>query len=275
MDTPVRRLNDEMLQLAINKECQRIGAKTHTPISAKTVRNEWGLIAAALKKVCKMHFEVTLPKKTRSLKRYPEPREVLRAIMDCPEKLPCLLAIWQTFTISEILGLKCSSIKDGYIYINQVRVFTDHGWIEKKIAKNARRNRVLKVPERLMTMIAETDAYRRYVQTGKDDFLFPGSRSKIYNAWTRTAKKHGLELSFHDLRHMSASIALMLGVPDLYEEERGGWSSNYIMKTTYDHVFSSGRIQADRQIDEFIENSLNELNERDAANPAASTDLRI
>ena len=275
MDTPVRKLTDETVQAAINKECQRKGQRTGKPLAAKTIHNEWGLIAAALKKICKMTFEVTLPKKKRSIKQYPEPELVFSAIMDCPQKLPCLLSIWLTFTISEILGLKCSSIRNGYIYIDQVRVFTDQGWVEKDIAKNAKRNRVLQIPPRLMTMIEDTDAYKNYKQTGVDGLIFPNSRSKIYNAWTRTAQKHGLDLSFHDLRHMSASIALMLGVPDLYEEERGGWSTNYIMKTNYDHTFSSARRKADQQINEYVEKCLNAENERKSQSPIKSTDFSI
>lgn len=258
MSTPVRRLTDEVIQIAINQECARPAARTGKPLSPKTIHNEWGVISAALKKVCNLSFDVSLPRVRRSIKQYPDPKRVLDAIMDCPQKLPCLLSIWCTFSMSELLGLKCSSIRDGCIYIDQVRVFTDQGYVEKDIAKNATRNRVQRLPERLMTMISSLDVYKEYLRTGKDALLFSGSRSKIYNAWTRTAKKHGLDLSFHDLRHMSASVMLFLGIPDRYAQERGGWSTSSVLRTVYQHTFSNERIAIDERINEYFEDYLNE-----------------
>ena len=38
---------------------------------------------------------------------------------------------------------------------------------------------------------------------------------------------------FHDLRHYGASIMHAIGVPDVYIIERGGWSSDHVMKAIY------------------------------------------
>lgn len=38
---------------------------------------------------------------------------------------------------------------------------------------------------------------------------------------------------FHDLRHYSASIMHALGIPDQYIMERGGWSSDKVLKEIY------------------------------------------
>ena len=263
MSTPVKKLTNESVQKAINHECSRI---THAgkPISAKTVHNEYGLISAALKKICGLTFTITLPKIKKDRKQYPDPQRVLDAIMDCPQKLPCLLSMWCTFSMSELLGLKCSSIQDGCVYINQVRVATEDGLVEKSIAKNATRNRVQRLPKYLLDQIIQTEAYQEYLRTGTDGYLFPGTRHTIYNAWTRTAKKHGLDLSFHDLRHMSASVMLQLNIPEKYAQERGGWSTPSIMKTVYQHTFSQERILIDDTINEYFEKSLNGQSERRA-----------
>lgn len=261
MDTPVKRLTNEVVQKAINLETKR-PKQNGEPISAKYVHNEWGLISAALKKICNLTFDVSLPRIKKDRKQYPDPQRVLDAIMDCPAKLPCLLSMWCTFSMSELLGIKCSSIRNGCIYIDQVRVYTEDGWVEKSIAKNATRNRVQRVPEYLLSLIEETDAYKQYKLTGKDGYLFPQTRSAIYNAWTRTAKKHGLELSFHDLRHMSASVMLQLNVPEKYAQERGGWSTPNIMRTVYQHTFSAERLAVDDIINDYFEKSLNAQSER-------------
>ena len=38
---------------------------------------------------------------------------------------------------------------------------------------------------------------------------------------------------FHDLRHYSASIQHALGIPDAYIMQRGGWSSDRVLKAVY------------------------------------------
>ena len=262
MDTPVRRLSTEIVQKAINQECRRPRQSTGQPISAKTVHNEWGLISASLRKICNTSFDVSLPKVKKDRRQYPDPQKVLDAIMESDIKLPCLLAMWCTFSMSEILGLKASSIHNGCIYIDQVRVYTEDGWIEKDIAKNSARNRVQQIPEYLMDLIEQNDVYATYRMTGQDGYLFPKTRSALYNAWKRVSAKHGVDISFHDLRHMSASIMLLLGIPEKYAQERGGWSTAHVMKTVYQHTFSAERIAVDHIIDDYFAKSLNDYAER-------------
>ncbi len=44
---------------------------------------------------------------------------------------------------------------------------------------------------------------------------------------------------FHDLRHYSASIQHALGIPDAYIMQRGGWSSDGVLKGVYRHALSN------------------------------------
>ena len=262
MQVPVKNLTDEKVQAAINRESKRISERTGQPVSAKTVHNAWGLISAALKKVCGKSFDVTMPKVKKDRKQYPDPKTVLDAVMDCKAKLPCLMSVWCTFSMSAILGIKCSSIKDGYLYIDQVRIMTEDGWQEKAIAKNATRNRVQRLPEYILSMIKESESYQRYISTGEDGYLFPVARDQIYRAWKKAAEKYGLDLTFHDLRHMSASIMLQLNIPEKYAQERGGWATSSVMKTVYQHTFSSERMAVDDVINDYFSKSLNGLSER-------------
>lgn len=48
----------------------------------------------------------------------------------------------------------------------------------------------------------------------------------------------GIQMTFHDLM-------LMLGVPDKYACERGGWSTDSILKSVYQQTFSSERKKVD------------------------------
>ena len=256
MKVPVRKLTNESVQKAINDECKRkSNTDSNKTISAKTVKNGWGLISAALKKVCGTTYDITLPKVKRQIKQYPDPKDVLSAIMDCEAKLPCLLSLWCTFSMSELLGIRCSDIKDGYIIIDQVRVTTKDGLVEKDIAKTVTRNRAQVLPEYLLDLIRETTTYQRYT-AGEDGYLIESPRSTIYHQWKRTTQKHNLDLSFHDLRHMSASIMLQLNIPEKYAQERGGWSTPHVMKTVYQHTFSAERIAVDKVINRYFEDIL-------------------
>ena len=53
-----------------------------------------------------------------------------------------------------------------------------------------------------------------------------------------------------------ASVMLELGVPDKYAMERGGWSSNGVLKSVYQHTFSEERRHVDERIDGFFNDLL-------------------
>jgi integrase len=65
-------------------------------------------------------------------------------------------------------------------------------------------------------------------------------------------KRNGIEMTFHDLRHLNASIMLMLGIPDKYAMERGGWSTDNVLKSVYQQTFSSERQKIDKIIDGYF-----------------------
>ena len=57
-------------------------------------------------------------------------------------------------------------------------------------------------------------------------------------------------------RHLNASVMLMLGIPDKYAMERGGWSTNHTLKAVYQHTFSEERKLVDEKIDNYFNNIL-------------------
>ena len=70
-------------------------------------------------------------------------------------------------------------------------------------------------------------------------------------------------MTFHDLRHMNASVMLALGIPDKYAMERGGWSSTNIMKSVYQHTFTAERQAADQKIDDYFNGVLDTILDTD------------
>ena len=59
-------------------------------------------------------------------------------------------------------------------------------------------------------------------------------------------------MTFHDLRHVNASIMTILNIPDKYAQERGGWKTDNIMKSTYMQTFSKQREEVDQLVDNYM-----------------------
>jgi integrase len=97
-----------------------------------------------------------------------------------------------------------------------------------------------------------------------EDFIVPVSRKIVYDRFKKLIKKNDIDMTFHDLRHLNASIMLMLGVPDKYAMERGGWSTDSVLKSVYQQTFSSERKKIDSMIDSYF-NSIISKSEDDPA----------
>lgn len=257
MSEPVENLTPELVQMAVNEEAHRPGLQTGRPLSAKTIKNEWALVAAALKEVCNLSFNVKLPRIQQHVKELPAPEVVLRAVLGSDVELPCLLAMWLSLSMSEIRGLMCSSVHDGAVFVRQVAVDVGAETVIKPNAKTGTRLRKLALPPYLERLINSSEPYQKYAQTGADGPLVPLNRSQIYGRWKKLCRDYGMQMSFHDLRHLNASIMLMLGVPEKYAMERGGWSTPHVMKSVYQHTFTQERQRVDAKINAWFERFLN------------------
>ena len=256
MDVPVKDLDDIKVQEAVNRECSRISERTGKPISVKTVKNEYGLLASALKAVCKKTFVIGKLENQKHIKEYPEIPEVIHALVGTDIELPCLLSLWLTFSMSEIRGIKCSDIRDGCVTINRVIVDTNQGAVVKDNAKVSTRLRKHELPPYIMGLIEKTPEYQHYKDTGEDGFLITAERGGIYLKCKAVAKSLGYDLTFHDLRHLSASCMLFLGIPSKYMMERGGWKAPQIMESVYQHTLTDERKTFDQVVNKYFEENI-------------------
>ena len=143
------------------------------------------------------------------------PEVIFNVVCGTKIELPVLLAMWLSFTISEIKGLtKSKSIQGNYITIVEVVVHVAGEDIAKKQAKEFTRTRRHRIPPYIKKLIDN-------VQT---DQLVTMSGKAVSNKFSRLLEKNNLpHISFHDLRHVNASVMAMLKIPDKYAQERGGW----------------------------------------------------
>lgn len=254
MDMPITKIDNDILKRAVNKEKKRISnrsKKNPKPISGKTLRNEYGLIRTVLNVYNpSVSYSVKMPEKEEKIKELIRPEKILAVVNGTEIELPVLLAVWLSFSMSEVRGLtKSKSIQNGYITIGDVVVDVNNKPLRKEQAKVHTRIRKHKIPEYIQNLIDQTDP--------DIDELVPMSGHAIYMRWTRLLEKNNLpHMSFHDLRHVNASVMALLRVPDKYAMERGGWKTDKVMKKVYTHTFSDERQAVDNAIDNFFNSQI-------------------
>lgn len=225
--------------------------------SPKTVRNAHGLLVSVLNTYApELHIRTTLPKPQKKIKSLPPVEDVLRAVVGSDIELPCLLAIWSSLRMSEIRGAKKSDIKDGVLIIKDTVVTVRGEHIEKHQTKTVESTRLIRLPEQIKKLISALPK--------EQDKLTLLSGQAIYKRFSRLLEGAGVEhMTFHDLRHMDASIMLMLNVPEKYAMERGGWSSPHVMKSVYQHTFSKEREAVEDRIDNYFQNIYDSISSHD------------
>ena len=219
----------------------------------KTVRNAHGLLISVLNIYAPdLRVRTTLPKVQKQIKHLPPVEDVLRAVIGSNVELPCLLAIWCSLRMSEVRGLKKTDVVNGVLTVHSTKVRVNNIDIEKSSTKTIESTRQIKLPEHIQRLINDLPPEQEY--------LVPLTGQAIYKRFTTALKHQGIpHMSFHDLRHMNASIMLALGIPDKYAMERGGWSTPSVMKSVYQHTFSAERQAADDKIDNYFNSILDTI----------------
>ena len=248
MDLPLSRITSTVLQKAVNDEMKRTPYNRTGTVSPKTVQIEYGLISSTLNRFCEgQNYTVSLPKKARRIRTLPTPKEVYKAVYGTDIELPVLLSMWLSFTMSEIRGLtKSKSIDGDYITIREVLVHVGGEDIRKDLAKEITRNRRHKMPKHIKALIDKVDG----------DVIVPVSEKALSYRFRKCMEKNDMDITFHDLRHINASVMAVLKVPDKYAQERGGWKTDHIMKSVYTETFSEERQRVDEIIDDYFEKIL-------------------
>lgn len=239
MKIDIYKLDSIAMQRAINED-----AAVRSPKSIREARN---LIVTALKMHgVKLDLNVTLPAKVPKLKDLPTAAQVIHMIRGTDIELPCMLALWLSLRMSEVRGLQFGDYKDGVLTIRRSKLYIGGEDVVREVNKTYNSTRRLVVPDYLNKLIEAVP------HESDEDFIVPVNYQIIRKHLRKLAKENGYTLTFHDLRHLNASIMLMLGVPDKYAMERGGWSTTDTLKAVYQHTFSDERKHVDELIDGFF-----------------------
>lgn len=261
MPIQIGRLTERDFSRAVALERQR-ASRRGGQLSAKTLSSVLGYFRGVLREYGIVLGKITAPEVKRKIVRLPQPDLVVQAVRGTDIELPCLLAAWLSLSMSEIRGLKKStSLTDGMLYVTDtvVRVRTGsrqlpsgktvgiYEDIEKEGGKEEERTRAFALPPYLLGLIDAVPG----------DVIVPLSVRQIerrfQNALDRACLPH---MTFHQLRHLNASLMAMLRIQTEIAQERGGWKTPYTMQQVYTHTFDAPRLEADQKIDAWFSSAL-------------------
>ena len=221
----IDRITQEDIQECINRY-----AVNH---KAKTCRNALGLLTAVLYTFLPGRtYHIKLPQNIQHDYYTPTDADIeqlLSAIKYTELRKAVMLAAFGTLRRSEICGLMYEDIDGDAIHVHRSMVESSKGWILKDFPKNDTSNRTVIFPHFVIEMLGDG--------TGKLVRMTPKAIDK---AFRRAAVRAGLPyFRLHDLRAYSVSIAHALGIPDVYNMERGGWKSPDTYRKLYRRVISN------------------------------------
>lgn len=257
-----------MLEAASRRERQRV-SRRGKPLSPKTIKSALGYIKCVLNENSIDIDALTYPEVKRRVIQLPDPEKVIAALIGSDIELPCLLAAWLSLSMSELRGLtKSRSILDGKLYIVQTmvtvknpdvaaaraqaaregrpytpRLGTAYIHVMKEGGKEEERPRALDIPPYIQQLIDRVPG----------DRLCPFTIRQLETRFSALlAARHLPRMTFHQLRHLNASVMAMLGIQKEIAQERGGWKTDYVMNRVYTHTFDAPRREADQKINAYF-----------------------
>lgn len=215
------------IQRAINIDAEQ-------GMSYKTIKSAYALVRSAA-----LLFDVELPS-IRKLRLPPKKVKdelpplgnVLKVIIGSSVELPCLLSVWcGGMRISEVRGLKYSDIYEEngsrYVRVRRARVcINGHDVVENR-NKTEQSTRDVPIPDYIYNLIQQIP------HNSEDDFIINENYGALKRRYDRLLKKHGLKMTFHDLRAQFATTINGLGVEKEVLEKLGGWANSKVLDSVY------------------------------------------
>jgi len=227
LNTPLDKITLPKLQTLVNTV-----AISHTP---KTVRNVNGLVMSVLKFYGSDVKSPTLPQKEKKPVYIPTEEEVKAILNDVKGTKYEVAFILGTMGLrrSEICALSKDDLSGNVLTINKALVQnTDNEWVIKT-TKTTDSTRTIVVPDYVANLINE----KGIIEYGPH---------AIYQALQRTQRRLGIQqFPFHKLRHFFASYMHDLGYSDKQIQEFGGWKTDAVMKTVYQHAMDMNKVKAE------------------------------
>lgn len=247
-----KSIEKKRLRTLSSEDMQQFVSELSTELSSKSVRNIYGLLTAAISLYCPdMTFKVTLPPKKKYRPQSPSD-EAVRSLYNAayPRQKICIGLGMLGLREGEVAALLYSDLEGDIIHVNKDLVRNRYGkWVIKETPKTEDGDRYVKLPPYLVELIG----------TGKGRII-PTTPNTITKQFIKLRNKLDLpNIRFHDLRHYFASTAAVLGVPDTYIADMGGWQrGGSVMKSVYQNNITSMSEYYSKKMADHMENVVKE-----------------
>ena len=214
-------------------DIQKVIDKASSYLSPKTVTNIHSLVSSVMaQERPNLALRTSLPQRVKPNLTIPSDNDVkaiLGAVRGSTLELPVMLAAFGPMREGEICALRIENIDGNTVHVceNMIRKTVDKKitWIIRH-PKSTESNRFIEYPESVSSLWKD-----------KTDRVVNMNPNTLCKAFKRVVDNLGMPgIRFHDLRHWCASTLHAKGVPDAYIMQRGGWSSDRILKSIYRHT---------------------------------------
>jgi len=228
LDMPIEDIDLPCMQFLVNTLA--------TYQAPKTVRNTNAFIMSVLKFYGSDIKSPTLPQKEKKKDYIPteeDIKRILAEVKDTQYEIPFILGTLG-LRRSEICALSKDDLNGNTLTINKALVLNENNeWVIKDTTKTEDSTRTIIVPEYVAEKIRTEGAC-------------PCTPHSLY--WKLQRVQMKLEIPrfpFHKLRHFFASYMHELGYTDKQIQEMGGWKTNNVLKTVYQHAMSMNEVKED------------------------------
>lgn len=201
-------------------------------LSPKTVRNVYGLVSASLALYAPdMTFRVTMPAKRVARPVSPSEDDVRALYENASPKMKIRLALAALgLRRGELCAVRYEDINGNMLHVHADMVQNkDNEWIYKETPKTSESDRYIQLPPRVLELIG----------TG-EGCIVKAKPPAVTAGFIRLRNQCGIDARLHDMRHFFASTAVVLGIPDIYTADLGGWGRNSAtMKNVYQNNIKS------------------------------------
>lgn len=254
MGVPLQKITQSDLQAAINIES--------ATLAAKTVRNHYGVITATMAMyVPNIRMNITLPQRQKPDICIPSEKEIkllLDSVKNTPMDAPLHLAACCGMRRGEICALKWSDIdfKKNTLTIRAAVVYDENEQLVEKAPKTKAGKRTVY----MLPVVAESLKRTQAVQEAegeKSPNVVPFTPAAMINRFIRLQKKLNIsKFRFHDLRHYTVSVMLLLNIPKKYIADYVGHETENMIDQVYGHIMAEKKATFTDQLQDYFQQNL-------------------